>query len=183
MVDRRRNRHARHRRRRALLDNRGAVVSPYSDPEKFKKYHQDYYRKYRKDHPDYWRKVMRRWRAKHLDRSRANSRRWQAAHRESARVTKSRRRARKRLAPNTLTSSEWTRILAAHKGRCHYCGAPAEHMEHILPLARGGGTTFENVVPACAPCNLSKNSRHDWPPNVPIHTCNAETCINVRARL
>ncbi|TMR13799.1 hypothetical protein ETD86_29990 [Nonomuraea turkmeniaca] len=38
---------------------------------------------------------------------------------------------------------------------------------YITPLSRGGGDGPENVVPACAPCNSSKNGRvwpHEWVP-------------------
>ena len=31
--------------------------------------------------------------------------------------------------------------------------------DHIIPRSRGGRTTWENVVAACAPCNLAKGNR------------------------
>jgi 5-methylcytosine-specific restriction endonuclease McrA len=42
---------------------------------------------------------------------------------------------------------------------CQYCGS-REHLtfDHVLPRARGGRTTWENVVAACGPCNLRKGS-------------------------
>jgi 5-methylcytosine-specific restriction endonuclease McrA len=39
---------------------------------------------------------------------------------------------------------------------CCYCDAPAEHLDHVTPLSRGGRDVLSNVVPACAPCNLGK---------------------------
>ncbi len=48
--------------------------------------------------------------------------------------------------------------------QCQYCG---EHLraegltfDHVVPRSRGGRTTWENVVAACAPCNLRKGARH-----------------------
>lgn len=41
---------------------------------------------------------------------------------------------------------------------CCYCGAPAEHLDHVTPLSRGGRDILSNVVPACADCNLSKGA-------------------------
>ncbi|MFJ4701937.1 HNH endonuclease [Streptomyces sp. NPDC088768] len=41
-------------------------------------------------------------------------------------------------------------------GGCCYCSGPAEHLDHVTPLSRGGADTLSNVVPACAECNLSK---------------------------
>ena len=43
---------------------------------------------------------------------------------------------------------------------CQYCGAKGDlTFDHVLPRARGGVTSWENVVAACAPCNLRKGAR------------------------
>ena len=43
---------------------------------------------------------------------------------------------------------------------CQYCGSKGElTFDHVLPRARGGRTTWENVVASCGPCNLRKGSR------------------------
>lgn len=43
---------------------------------------------------------------------------------------------------------------------CQYCGSKGEMtFDHVVPRARGGRTTWENVVAACGPCNLHKGSR------------------------
>ena len=43
---------------------------------------------------------------------------------------------------------------------CQYCGSSfkAEDLtfDHVTPRSRGGRTTWDNVVTACAPCNLRK---------------------------
>jgi 5-methylcytosine-specific restriction endonuclease McrA len=31
--------------------------------------------------------------------------------------------------------------------------------DHVIPRSRGGRTTWENIVTACAPCNLHKGGR------------------------
>lgn len=42
---------------------------------------------------------------------------------------------------------------------CQYCGARGDlTFDHVIPRARGGRTSWENVVAACAPCNLRKGS-------------------------
>jgi 5-methylcytosine-specific restriction endonuclease McrA len=43
---------------------------------------------------------------------------------------------------------------------CQYCGAKGDlTFDHVVPRARGGVTSWENVVAACGPCNLRKGSK------------------------
>ncbi len=43
---------------------------------------------------------------------------------------------------------------------CQYCGAKNDlTFDHVLPRKLGGVTSWENVVAACAPCNLKKGSK------------------------
>lgn len=54
------------------------------------------------------------------------------------------------------------RVLFARDGwRCAYCGHTAGRLtlDHVVPRSRGGDSTWENVVTACAPCNLRKGDR------------------------
>ncbi|MGW5637138.1 HNH endonuclease [Streptomyces sp. NPDC003832] len=52
-----------------------------------------------------------------------------------------------------------TAILARWGGCCAYCGREAAHLDHVEPLAKGGADKESNIVPACAPCNLSKGAK------------------------
>jgi 5-methylcytosine-specific restriction endonuclease McrA len=43
---------------------------------------------------------------------------------------------------------------------CQYCGSDQDlTFDHVVPRARGGRTTWDNIVTACAPCNLRKGGR------------------------
>jgi 5-methylcytosine-specific restriction endonuclease McrA len=43
---------------------------------------------------------------------------------------------------------------------CQYCGSKGDlTFDHVLPRSRGGVTSWENVVAACAPCNLRKGNK------------------------
>ena len=43
---------------------------------------------------------------------------------------------------------------------CQYCGSGEDlTFDHIVPRSRGGRTTWENIVTACARCNLKKGGR------------------------
>ena len=42
---------------------------------------------------------------------------------------------------------------------CHYCGAEATEVDHILPRIYGGDESDDNLVAACMKCNRSKGKR------------------------
>ena len=54
-------------------------------------------------------------------------------------------------------------VLARDRETCQYCGAQPGRahltIDHVLPRAHGGTTTWENVVAACAACNHRKANR------------------------
>ncbi|MGH2343090.1 HNH endonuclease [Segnochrobactraceae bacterium EtOH-i3] len=42
---------------------------------------------------------------------------------------------------------------------CQYCGSTEDlTFDHLIPRSKGGQTSWENVLTACAPCNLRKGS-------------------------
>ncbi len=47
---------------------------------------------------------------------------------------------------------------------CVYCGAQFEHLDHTVPLSRGGHHSVDNIVPSCRSCNDSKADKlpHEW---------------------
>jgi len=60
-----------------------------------------------------------------------------------------------------------TFLFARDNYSCQYCGRHRSELrgrqfltrDHILPLSRGGGNTWENVVASCSPCNNRKGNR------------------------
>ena len=53
--------------------------------------------------------------------------------------------------------------LCLQRNRCEYCSATltvrTATLDHVVPLSRGGRTTWQNVITACAHCNLAKGNR------------------------
>lgn len=47
---------------------------------------------------------------------------------------------------------------------CHWCGAPADTADHLVPVARGGTHARSNLVSACSTCNLSRRDDPEWVP-------------------
>ncbi|MDK9708705.1 MAG: HNH endonuclease [Desulforhopalus sp.] len=60
-----------------------------------------------------------------------------------------------------LRKTRWWQQKTA-SGLCHYCRRKVSFhdltMDHLVPLARGGRSTKENLVPSCKDCNNKKKS-------------------------
>jgi 5-methylcytosine-specific restriction endonuclease McrA len=54
-------------------------------------------------------------------------------------------------------------IFLRDKNTCQYCGQNFSRLQltldHVVPLVQGGGTSWENIVTACKPCNQTKGGR------------------------
>src|SRR3954471_622248 len=48
-------------------------------------------------------------------------------------------------------------VFARDGYRCQYCGGGGRlTVDHVVPRSRGGGSSWDNMVASCAPCNLRK---------------------------
>lgn len=76
--------------------------------------------------------------------------------------------------PRTLRLVRYVKVAAARRGpatyskagvlrrdqhRCAYCLGPAATIDHLVPRAQGGRSTWKNTVAACADCNGRKADR------------------------
>lgn len=76
------------------------------------------------------------------------------------------RRARKRNAEGKHTAADVRAIFEKQQGLCANCieklfksGKQKFHVDHIMPLARGGSNWPYNIQCLCPTCNLSKNAK------------------------
>lgn len=118
-------------------------------------------REYRKTNPDY-KKCIKRWKQKN---------------RATVNAYNQKRKARKRRLPATLTPEQWKIIKEHFNNSCAYCGESEDsllargvgplHQEHFVSLVKGGGYTYDNIIPACVSCNSSKNDSDffEWYPS------------------
>ena len=47
-------------------------------------------------------------------------------------------------------------IHSKYNNICVYCGHPSEHIDHVIPVSRGGTNNTNNLVAACSSCNHRK---------------------------
>jgi 5-methylcytosine-specific restriction endonuclease McrA len=102
------------------------------------------------------------------EKEKASVRQWSAANPEKRNAMRRRHLARKRNAEGNHTEADIKRQHKAQGGKCYYCHAfvgETYHVDHVIPLSRGGSNGPENIVIACAICNISKQDRlpHEWP--------------------
>ena len=76
---------------------------------------------------------------------------------EVNRISELRRRAaKKNVVANKFAISD---IINAYGDKCFYCNGKFEHVDHYIPLSKGGPHSLENVRPSCKNCNLRKGSK------------------------
>lgn len=101
------------------------------------------------------------YRVAHLEESRRQDRVYYANNRDKFRVLNNRRRMRERDA-GSHTASEIREQYRRQGGRCHWCGDKAGldyHVDHVIPVSKGGSNGPDNLVIACPTCNLRKGSK------------------------
>ncbi len=60
-------------------------------------------------------------------------------------------------------------LFARDEHTCQYCGCRNRlTLDHVMPRSRGGGSSWANVVTACAPCNLRKRDRLPQEAGMPL---------------
>ena len=99
------------------------------------------------------------WRAKNPEVHKATQRRYMQRHPEKNLQWLSNRRARKLAAPGYATAEQIIARVEYYGRRCYMCGGPYEHLDHVIPIARGGSNWPANLRPSCAPCNMRKHDR------------------------
>lgn len=111
--------------------------------------------------------LARSWREAHKEERAEYMRAWHEANPFKSRANRQRRRARKREAEGMHTAADIEAQYKRQRGKCYWCGVKVGetyHMDHIVPLSRGGSDLPENLVVACPICNMEKHNKlpHEW---------------------
>lgn len=88
--------------------------------------------------------------------------RWKAKNRDRVNFYQKLRSYREKNAVGSHTHQDIKEILSVFKNKCAYCKKPAETIDHVVPLTKGGTNNPTNLVPACFSCNSSKGNKDIW---------------------
>lgn len=92
----------------------------------------------------------------------AKSAEWRRANPEKTRIQQHNRRARVRGAVGRLSKNLFERLYVLQRGKCACCGADLGkdcHMDHIVPLSKGGANVDSNMQLLTLVCNIRKHAR------------------------
>lgn len=88
---------------------------------------------------------------------------WRVANPEAYRAHNHSRRAWECQAEGSHTGADIRDLFVEQVGLCRYCGCDLDdssyHVDHVLPLSRGGSDSRENLALTCPTCNLSKGAK------------------------
>jgi hypothetical protein len=118
---------------------------------------------WRQANPGKFKARSARWHLANKEAVNARSAEWRKANPEASRAHRRNRRARKLEVGGTLSSGLAAKLYGLQKGRCACCREPLGddyHLDHILPLTRGGTNTDDNIQLLRATCNLQKHAKH-----------------------
>lgn len=135
--------------------------------------------------PEHLKQIMAATRRRHRERRSEYNKQWIAdnpgysikyrrrrldsdpSYSEKERTKNHARRARKQNAPGSHTDADIRLQYESQRGLCWYClqsVGDKYHVDHRVPLSRGGSDAPNNLVIACEHCNLSKHDKlpHEW---------------------
>lgn len=100
---------------------------------------------------------------KNRDRILQRTKNYAKSHPGRSIVAGQRRRARNRNAEGSFRIADVRNIIKLQKNKCAYCRVSFDkekyHIDHIMPLARGGSNYPKNIQILCGPCNLRKSDK------------------------
>lgn len=127
--------------------------------EQSKKYQKDY----AASNPQKVLSYCAKYRNANRQRRNANNARWAEENREAVRATSKnighKRRCKK---SSGVTGKELKAWQDRQKKVCYWCSRSCKkafHIDHYVPLSKGGEHKLENLVIACPKCNLTKSAK------------------------
>jgi 5-methylcytosine-specific restriction endonuclease McrA len=122
--------------------------------DKLSEYYKDYYRRNKEKVLTY----SKQYRQKNLEHLTQKSKEWKQRNKAKVRSYRAKRNFFKhKNGLFKISEKEIDRLLSK---KCYLCGEKdSEHIDHVIPLSRGGSHSIGNLLGACSACNLSKGAK------------------------
>ena len=106
--------------------------------------------------------IHKEWKAKNMDRYLEKCNEWLKNNPEFSQRKSNIRRARKKGADGSFTKEDIADMHIKQKRKCAICKCSIKdsyHIDHIIPLFRGGSNYRKNLQLTCQTCNLKKGHK------------------------
>lgn len=151
--------------RRTYLRHRETLIAAVTA---YKRAHPEWNRaqaqKWARANPEKAKAIGRKRREKFPEKCRESVRRWVREHPEQVKALSARRRCRVEAA-GKLSASTVRDLYLESGGRCAWCGTSVHsgrrgwHLDHIVPVSKGGTNARRNLAVTCPTCNPRKKDR------------------------
>ena len=126
-------------------------------------------RKYLAENPDVQFRKEQKYRETHKEKLYLKGKKYREEHRDYFyNKARERKLAQQNVSDGTVTLEYEDFLFDEQGGKCAYCGCDlnesGKHLDHIIPIAKGGLHTTSNVHWTCPTCNLSKGDKleEEW---------------------
>lgn len=112
------------------------------------------------------------WSDANREYHRALNRQWSKRNPVAARALVARRRALEAGADGRYTKKDVDALMVDQGGLCNACHCSLEasgyHVDHVMPISKGGANDIGNLQLLCPTCNRSKGAKlpDDWKPEI-----------------
>lgn len=131
--------------------------------EENKEKHAEHSRKYKKTHIELYRASCRRATKKWMSAHPEYRNQWRERNPNKGRQYNQTRRAKVKEVGGEITAEEWKQLLDFYGHRCLCCKRTEDevaiHIDHIVPISKGGRNVIENAQPLCKSCNSAKHDK------------------------
>lgn len=121
--------------------------------------HPDYKQERYKQQVEKERARQREYGRKHPEKTKAKLEKWKA--KNPGKQSQYTIKKRNYKSDGMFTADEWNAMLDRYGHQCLACHATDKRLvsDHVIPLARGGSNTIDNIQPLCEQCNNRKKAR------------------------
>lgn len=134
-----------------------------------KEYVRERSKQYRRNKPEIEFNKQKRYRETHKEKLYLKGKKYRETHKDYFNnKCRERKLSQQNVSDGTITLEAEQILFKSQNGKCDYCDCDlnmvGKHLDHIIPLSRGGLHTITNVHWVCPKCNMSKNDKteEEW---------------------